>query len=407
MNLTVQTKWIVGRNFYDLNNEVYCAVIIPTSDEIQKKKLDNKNNMNSRLEYWKLSDIEKEYNIKEKHFFDKNVQISKFGNNHNISQETLPQNAIDDIDIEIIENIIYSKLYNKYNPKWLIGSYRDDYGDFIYVFTIPTKEDPSITNMYNDEKVLRIKEFPFLKNNNLRPSKLVQIVDNEKKLFDKSTAGNANHIDHYVANNLMLNKWKKRLLDTEKYKEIWVFEYDNYNKRWYCVIPTDEEIKKNILIDTDRNRVRYINQLNPKNCIMKENIIIGIDRCEKFYIPYRIFCKFNNDICILEVNQNEITWTIDDPIYEKYDITFHTNDSDILSNFMRIPWTKQKINFIQYFQIISNNQVLKINPIDLEKNILKSLQDYGYNILKPFAEQRKREKEEVEKEIKKKKIRLQ
>ena len=370
MNPIPYTKWIVNRRFYDLNDEVYCAVMVPTYDEIKKRKLDNY----QKVDYQKLSDIEKEYDIK---LTDRIVQISKFGNGITY-QETLPPNVI---DIKTIEDIIYSKLYNKYNRKFLLGSYRDDNGDFVYVFVIPTRDDSSITDdMYDDGRILRIKEFPYLLNNNFRPSKALEIIDNKRGVLITD-----NLIDRYVVDTLMLDKWKKRLFDVDKYEEIWIFNYDFVKHKGYCIIPTKEEIKEGQLIDKDPKRIRVIHRYKPqKNCLLKNDIVRSFEnqKYEKFHIPYHVLCKFAKDILILGINHNNIFWTIYHPIYIKNCVIFHTGDSDILCNFLRLPaMDNSHMPYIQYFESVTN-RLIRLTPTYLEKSHLTFLRKFGDELIR-------------------------
>ena len=86
---------------------------------------------------------------------------------------------------------------------------------------------------------------------------------------------------------------------------------------------------------------------------------------EKFYIPYDILCRFDKKICILDVDEKEITWTIDNPIYKQNNIKFYTKNHNSLSNFMNSPCTEKNEPFYQCYSKLTNKE-LKLKPKTVE-----------------------------------------
>ena len=200
------------------------------------------------------------------------------------------------------------------------------------------------------------------------------------------TNNNTNIIDNYVALQLTVNKWKNRLFDIEKYKVIWILdEYNKEKKKGYCIIPTDEEIRKNEIINKNENRIRIINHYNPKNCkiISNHGMEFNAIKNEKLYIPYRILCKFEKEICILNINGNEISWTINAPSYNENNVIFYTSDFDPLSNLLILPIVNMEngriLSCLQYCQEMG--LVLKFIPQEFEISILKCLRNFGVHVL--------------------------
>ena len=198
---------------------------------------------------------------------------------------------------------------------------------------------------------------------------------------------NENIIDKYVASTLaILNKWKIRLFDIEKYQMIWILDkYNKQEEKGYCIIPTDEEIQKNTVIDKNEDRVRIINRYDPKICkiIHKHGLKLDtVEKREKFNIPYRTLGRFEDEICILNVKGNEIYWTIDDPVYRQNNVIFYTHDSDTFSNLLRLPIRKRDDNrYLSCFKYCKEKGMrLKLNPVVLESRILHCLKDFSLNI---------------------------
>lgn len=366
------TIWIIGRYYNEYDKNIICGVIIPTGDEIRSKKLSIEG-LKDKIQYVSKSEIEKKLGSS---LLDTNIVQISLNKVIGTTQTAINIDISCSLD-ELIENQIYSNIFNAYNSKRFIGKYRDDKGDLIYIFSISNQENYNDSSIYYDKNIIRLNELPFLRNN--------PILDD---YFIATQEENMNIIDNYVASHLMVHRWKNRLFNVEKYKTIWILDaYNTEENKGYCIIPTDEEIQRKIVINKDKNRVRIINRYNPKNCIIIHDH--GIDftavKNEKLYIPYYTLRKFTNEISILDVNENEVSWTIDAPRYTENNITFYTNDSDILSNLLRLPIlskngeNKPSLTCLQSTQEVG--AILKIIPQHLEMHILHSIRDYALDLI--------------------------
>ena len=373
MDPDVKIVWIIGRYYHEFDGKEYCAMITPNNNEMLSGKIDIEYiDLEERIKHsYSVQSIQKLHNIELLNEM-KAVMLCKY---ENVYEQKYLKN-IDAQVIQKIEYIIYSHLLNFHPHKWFLGSYTDDKRDSIYVFSISNEKNVSNTLncMYNDKNIVRIKEYPSLKDKNYL---------NRISKDGTSNNDNENVIDNYVASHLlMLNKWKIRLFDIEKYEMIWILDkYNEQEEKGYCIVPTDEEIRKNKVIYKDENRIRIINRYNQKNCKIINNHGMKFDtveKHEKFYIPYRTLARFDNKICILNVEENEITWDIDDPVYKQNNITFHTYDSDMLSNLLRLPIINVEgdiyFSVFEYFK--DKESQVRINIHLLEIHILKYLETF-------------------------------
>lgn len=335
----VKTEWIIGGFRCDGSREPYCAVIIPTRDEIIEKRLSTiTREVEKRIVPYKLSQIEKNY---ETNLLNENVQISKRGNCLNI--ETLPRGVVNDSDVKAIEREICFRIYNQHARKWLLGTFKDERGEVVYVFVIPSKKYPSLsTAIYGEENILLLKEFPYLKNNNFRADDLLEIY-NEKGMEKRKiiTESNSNAVDYYVAKNLLVDKCKRRLFSSED--------------------------------SIDKSRIRAVdNGYKDKN-------LANFDaaRSYKLYIPSRVLCKLDREIIVLgdggDCFDNEIVWTLDDSFYKENEIYFYTKDYAAISNLLRIPVSPENGKETCLDRFRTMNEVLKLNPARVEEKLLLCL----------------------------------
>ena len=384
MDPKITVAWIIGRYYNEFDKKEYCAMITPNYNEQLSGKIDTKYiALEERIKgAYSVTDIEEINSITLEKNIKKAIMLCR--NSDGVYGQRYLIN-IEESVIQRIECILSSVLLNFNMHKWFLGSYIDDKRDHIYIFSIQDRGNFSNNNnnnlncMYNDKNIFRIKEYPSLKDKDY--------LDKISRDASRNHDNNENTIDKYVASTLaILNKWKIRLFDIEKYQMIWILDkYNKQEEKGYCIIPTDEEIQKNTVIDKNEDRVRIINRYDPKICkiIHKHGLKLDtVEKREKFNIPYRTLGRFEDEICILNVKGNEIYWTIDDPVYRQNNVIFYTHDSDTFSNLLRLPIRKRDDNrYLSCFKYCKEKGMrLKLNPVVLESRILHCLKDFSLNI---------------------------